>query len=183
MFYIEKDNKIILSDTDLSRLKQTLKFIPDLSESDIKETDREIVNGVFADSDEYLEIKRKELLDTLSEESKKLNNRDNPSMYLTSSLGFRVNADPKSIDNVDSLISIGDEITQFMDYDNVLHELSLDDLKVIKLEIQKNGCNLYKQKWDMKSRINACTTIEELNAIEIKFTMHDFSKEGVVADE
>ena len=180
MFYIEKDNKIILSDTDLSRLKQTLLFRPDLSLSDIKETDKEIVDGVFTDTPEYLEIKRKELLDTLTEESKKLNNRDNPSMYLTSSLGFRVNADPKSIDNVDSLISIGDEITQFMDYDNELHELSLDDLKVIKLEIQKNGCNLYHQKWDMKSGINACTTIEELNAINIKFTMHDFSKEEVV---
>ena len=32
-------------------------------------------------------------------------------------------------------------------------KISLDDLKVIKLEIQKNGCNLYKQKWAMKSRI------------------------------
>ena len=173
MFYIEKDNKIILSDTDLSRLTQTLKFIPGLNESDIKETDREIVNGVFTDTDEYLEIKRKELLDTLSEESKKLNNRDNSSMYLTSSLGFRVNSDPKSIDNLDSLISIGDEITQFMDYDNELHELSLDDLKVIKLEIQKNGCNLYKQKWDMKSRILSAKTLDELN-FEIKFEMLDF---------
>lgn len=175
MFYIEKDNKIILSDTDLSRLKQTLLFRPDLSLSDIKETDREIVNGVFTDTPEYLEIKRKELLDTLTEESKKLNNRDNPSMYLTSSLGFRVNADPKSIDNIDSLISIGDEITQFMDYDNELHELSLDDLKVIKLEIQKNGCNLYKQKWAYADKIKSCETNEELDAIEIKFEMLDFS--------
>ena len=173
MFYIEKDNKIILSDTDLSRLKQTLLFRPDLSLSDIKETDREIVNGVFTDTSEYLEIKRKELLDKLTEESKKLNNRDNPSMYLTSSLGFRVNSDPKSIDNLDSLISIADEITQFMDYDNELHELSLDDLKVIKLEIQKNGCNLYKQKWAMKSRILNAKTLDELN-FEIKFEMLDF---------
>ena len=175
MYYIEKDNKIILSDSDLSRLKQTLLFRPDLSLSDIKETDREIVDGVFTDTDEYLEIKRKELLDTLSEESKKLNNRDNPSMYLTSSLGFRVNADPKSIDNIDSLISIGDEITQFMDYDNELHELSLDDLKVIKLEIQKNGCNLYKQKWNMKSRILNASSIDQLKDIKIIFEMMDFA--------
>lgn len=175
MYYIEKDNNIILSDTDLSRLTQTLKFIPGLSESDIKETDREIVNGVFTDTPEYLEIKRKELLDKLTEESKKLNNRDNPSMYLTSSLGFRVNADPKSIDNIDSLISIGDEITQFMDYDNELHELSLDDLKVVKLEIQKNGCNLYKQKWDMKSRILGASSIDQLKDIKIIFEMMNFA--------
>ena len=175
MFYIEKDNKIILSDTDLSRLKQTLLFRPDLSLSDIKETDREIVNGVFTDTPEYLEIKRKELLDKLTKESKKLNDRDNPSMYLTSSLGFRVNADPKSIDNIDSLMSIGDEITQFMDYDNELHELSLDDLKVIKLEIQKNGCNLYKQKWDMKSRILGASSIDQLKDIKIIFEMMNFA--------
>lgn len=175
MYYIEKDNKIILSDTDLNRLKTTLKFMPNLSESDIKETDREIVDGVFTDTDEYFEIKRKELLDILSEESKKLNNRDNPSMYLTSSLGFRVNADPKSIDNIDSLISIGDEITQFMDYDNELHELSLDDLKVIKLEIQKNGCNLYKQKWDMRSRILRASSTDQLREIKIIFEMMDFT--------
>ena len=174
MFYIEKDNKIILSDTDLNRLKTTLKFMPDFSESDIKETNKEIVNGLFTDTDEYLEIKRKELLDKLTEESKKLNDRDNSSMYLTSSLGFRVNADPKSIDSIDSLISINDEITQFMDYDNELHELSLDDLKVIKLEIQKNGCNLYKQKWEMRSRILNAKTLDELN-FEIKFEMLDFS--------
>ena len=175
MFYIEKDNKIILSDSDLSRLKQTLLFRPDLSLSDIKETDREIVDGVFTDTPEYLEIKRKELLDKLTEESKKLNNRDNPSMYLTSSLGFRVNSDPKSIDNIDSLISIGDEITQFMDYDNELHELSLDDLKVIKLEIQKNGCNLYKQKWDMKSKILGASSIDQLKDIKIIFEMMNFA--------
>ena len=121
---------------------------------------------------EKIELEQKSL-DKLKEESKKLNNRDNSSMYLTSSLGFRVNADPKSIDNLDSLISIGDEITQFMDYDNELHELSLDDLKVIKLEIQKNGCNLYKQKWAMKSRILNAKSLDELN-FEIKFEMLDF---------
>ena len=52
-------------------------------------------------------------------------------------------------------------------------KISLDDLKVIKLEIQKNGCNLYKQKYDMKSRILNAKTLDELN-FEIKFEMLDF---------
>ena len=52
-------------------------------------------------------------------------------------------------------------------------KFSLDDLKVIKLEIQKNGCNLYKQKWAMKSRILNAKTLDELN-FEIKFEMLDF---------
>ena len=52
-------------------------------------------------------------------------------------------------------------------------KFSLDDLKVIKLEIQKNGCNLCKQKWEMKSRILDAKTLDELN-FEIKFEMLDF---------
>ena len=52
-------------------------------------------------------------------------------------------------------------------------KFSLDDLKVIKLEIQKNGCNLYQQKWAMKSRILNAKTLDELN-FEIKFEMLDF---------
>ena len=63
-----------------------------------------------------------------------------------------------------------------MDYDNVLHELSLDDLEVIKLEIQKNGCNLYKQKWDMISKILSAKTLDDLN-FEIKFNMLDFRED------
>ena len=52
-------------------------------------------------------------------------------------------------------------------------KISLDDLKAIKLEIQKNGCNLYKQKWDMRSKILNAKTLDELN-FEIKFEMLDF---------
>ena len=44
---------------------------------------------------------------------------------------------------------------------------------MIKLEIQKNGCDLHKQKWDMKSKILGAKTLDELN-IEIKFEMLDF---------
>ena len=52
-------------------------------------------------------------------------------------------------------------------------KFSLDDLKVIKLEIQKNGCNLYKQKWKMRSKILDAKSLDELN-FEIKFEMLDF---------
>ena len=52
-------------------------------------------------------------------------------------------------------------------------KFSLDDLNVIKLEIQKNGCNLYKQKWDMRSKILGYKNIYELN-FEVKFEMLDF---------
>ena len=47
---------------------------------------------------------------------------------------------------------------------------------MIKLEIQKNGCNLYKQKWEMRSKILSAKTLDELN-FEIKFEMLDFRQQ------
>lgn len=56
MFVVEKDNKIILADTDRDRLESTLYFMPGV-DCEIVETDREIaeIDGyfVFTDSEEY----------------------------------------------------------------------------------------------------------------------------------
>jgi len=44
-YYVEKNNKIILYDTDLEKLKNTLKFIPqDGNDLEIKNTENEIVS-------------------------------------------------------------------------------------------------------------------------------------------
>lgn len=57
MFIVEKDNKIILADTDSEKLQTTLAFMPDCAGCEIVETDRpiEILDGayVFADTEEY----------------------------------------------------------------------------------------------------------------------------------
>lgn len=42
-YYIEKDNKIALFDADKSKLTTTLKFMPQYSGLEIKETDKEIL--------------------------------------------------------------------------------------------------------------------------------------------
>ena len=54
-YYIEKNNKIVLFDTDKSRLIKTLDFMPEYKGSKIKETLRPIVNFQYADTDEYLQ--------------------------------------------------------------------------------------------------------------------------------
>lgn len=59
-YYIEKDEKIILADTDYARLQRTLKFKPQLADLKIKRTERPIVNCEFADTEEYLARKHKE---------------------------------------------------------------------------------------------------------------------------
>ena len=60
MFIVEKDNKIILADTNRERLETTLKFMSNAG--DIVETERTVVelDGelVYEDSEQYAEYKK-----------------------------------------------------------------------------------------------------------------------------
>lgn len=71
MFIVEKDNKIILADTDRERLEATLKFMPSV-DCEIVETDREIaeIDGmyVYADSAEYKNKQAQERIAVLKAE-------------------------------------------------------------------------------------------------------------------
>lgn len=173
MFYIEKDNKIIISDSDLERLKTTLKFYARIKDSDIKETDKEIVNGLFTDSEQYFEIKKSEILNKLKAEFDKYNFRVNDS-FLISSLGFKINSDPRSLENVSALININEDV-EFIDYNNEIHNLNVSELRILLLEIQKNICSLVKQKNSIKQDILNCSNLKELLEIKIEFKMMDFS--------
>ena len=54
MFYIQQDEKIVLFDTDLEKLNNTLTFMPQYADLEIQETEREIIdlNGEFVFKDE-----------------------------------------------------------------------------------------------------------------------------------
>ena len=54
-YYVEKDNKIVLFDTDKNKIQTTLKFMPQYKSLKILETERPIVNFEFADTTEYIE--------------------------------------------------------------------------------------------------------------------------------
>ena len=54
MFYIEKDNKIVLFDDDKNKLKRTISFMPQYKDLEIKETNKPIENFEFADTAEYI---------------------------------------------------------------------------------------------------------------------------------
>ena len=46
----------------------------------------------------------------------------------------------------------------------------------MRLEVIKSGQELYQQKWTFGTMIDNCTSSEEVEAINIEFTMLDFSK-------
>ena len=53
--------------------------------------------------------------------------------------------------------------------------LSLEQLKVLQLEIIQNGQSAYQQKWALRTAIESAENAEALNVIEIKFEGLDFS--------
>ena len=102
--------------------------------------------------------------------------RKDSGMTFKSSLGFVVDGDARSRDNLSGLINIGQEPVAFRDHDNGDHSLTLNDLRTLLKEAQMNGAMLYQQKWAMQKAIGACKSVKALKAVEIKFTMADFSK-------
>lgn len=64
MFYVEKENKIRLADSDRTRLENTFQFRPDLKGCEIKETDSEhtIVDFKIVTIEEAKEIERQRKL-------------------------------------------------------------------------------------------------------------------------
>lgn len=129
------------------------------------------------------ELKSEKLSELTTITSKFDNQLVNTDMIIKSSLGFSINADLRSQNNLRGLIAIGIEPVNFVIADNSVKSLTLEQLNVLLSECAQNGQHLYLLKWQYREQIEQAKTVEELNAIEIKFTMHDFSKEEVVADE
>ena len=106
----------------------------------------------------------------------------NKAMYFTSSLGFKVNGDRRTKDNLQDLITFFDLQAQegsieYRDYDNIDRKLTKEQLQTLLVEHVANGQGLYTQKWAMQQAINAAKTFEDLQAVSLEFKMQDFSKD------
>ena len=102
--------------------------------------------------------------------------RKDSGMTFKSSLGFVVDGDARSRDNLSGLINIGVEPVAFRDHDNGDHQLTLDNLRLLLKEAQMNGAMLYQQKWQMQAKIESAKSLKALKAIEIVFKMADFTE-------
>lgn len=94
--------------------------------------------------------------------------------HLTSSLGFEIDANDTANRNVSGLVTLMEaegapESLQFCDYNNEIHTVTLEDLRVMQHEIIVNGSALYARKWAFRDAIDVAATAEELNAITISF--------------
>ena len=89
--------------------------------------------------------------------------------HVMSALGFEINANERANRDTEGLITVltatGAPGTLFCDYNNVMREVSLDDLKTIRLEIIAHGQALYAKKWLLREAANAAQTVAEVQAV------------------
>lgn len=99
-------------------------------------------------------------------------------MYIISSTGFKVDADIRSQTNMQGLVLVlpAGGTTSYKDFNNEFQNVSKEQLEVMITECKQNGLNLYQQKFTYEFLIDACDTLDEVNDIEIKFTMTDFTQ-------
>lgn len=93
--------------------------------------------------------------------------------HCMSSVGFEIDANETANRDINGLIVVmearGKETELFRAYDNTFHEVTLDDLKTMLVEISEHGQKLYARKWQLEVSIQAATTAEELDAITNTF--------------
>lgn len=102
--------------------------------------------------------------------------------YIISSLGFRADATRRSSEDIDGLIDLVSSRVltapvTFRDYDNGYHQLTLDQLNTLRLEVKRRGPLLYARKWELEAAVDAAETVEAL--VEIDINTGWTGKEGV----
>ena len=130
----------------------------------------------YAPSQNLDELKSEKLSELTAITSKFDNQLVNTDIIINSSLGFAINADLRSQNNLRGLIAVGVEPVNFVAADNSVQSLSIGQLNILLNECAQNVQHLYLLKWQYREQIEQAKTIEELNAIKFQFTMKDFSK-------
>ena len=130
----------------------------------------------YAPTQNLDELKSEKLSELTTITNKFDNQLVNTDMIIKSSLGFSINADLRSQNNLRGLIAVGVEPVNFVTADNSVQSLSLEQLNVLLNECAQNVQHLYLLKWQYREQIEQAKTKEDLNSIKFEFIMKDFSK-------
>ena len=141
--------------------------------------DANLVQTVEAIPEKTFEELKTEKLQALSAEASRFQAWNCKDMHIKSSLGFEINSDQCSQNNIQILIGMLPDdtaTTSFKIYDNTFKALTKPQLKILLSECERAGLALYQTKFALQSAIEAAKTKEDLDAIKIEFVMMDFSK-------
>ena len=123
--------------------------------------------GIELTLDEFKEIAKANLKTFFKQYENELVNSN---IHIHSDLGFEINADIRSQNNVRALITLLEssdaETISYKDYDNKDHDLTLDQLKSILFEMCNYVNYIYKKRWESKKKIEDAKSIDEILAIE-----------------
>jgi len=62
---------------------------------------------------------------------------------------------------------VDSDIVEFCDYNNLIHQITFLNYKKLITEVGAYYHSIFKEKWNKRSSIEACKTIEGLNSIEV----------------
>lgn len=123
--------------------------------------------GIELTLDEFKEIAKANLKTFFKQYENELVNSN---IHIHSDLGFEINADIRSQNNVRALITLLEssdaETISYKDYNNENHDLTLDQLKSILFEMCNYVNYIYKKRWESKKKIEDAKSIDEILAIE-----------------
>ena len=90
--------------------------------------------------------------------------------FVDSTLGFRIDATRRSINDIEGLIDLVSSGAMtapvtFRGYDNTYHNLSLDQLNTLRIEAKGRGPILYAKKWELEAAVDKALTVEEVQTI------------------
>lgn len=90
-----------------------------------------------------------------------------------SSAGFVIDATERSNRDIEGLITSmeagGTQETTFCAADNSFHNVTLEQLKTMRLEVIAYGQALYTRKWTLRSAIETAQSVEAVQAVVINF--------------
>ena len=123
--------------------------------------------GIELTLDEFKEIAKANLKTFFKQYENELVNSN---IHIHSDLGFEINADIRSQNNVRALITLLEssdaKTISYKDYNNENHDLTLDQLKSILFEMCNYVNYIYKKRWESKKKIKDAKSIDEILAIE-----------------
>lgn len=172
--YIAADKKIIQLEVKFEEM-QDMGFLPfGATEDDVEAHGRELyrraLSGEFGEIEEFVRDLETERANKLSELSTAFEDASEMA-HLTSSLGFEIDANETANRDIEglTLVMSDTDTTLFCDYNNQFHEVTREQLETMRKEIVVNSQRLYQIKWQYRSLIEAATTVDELDAITIRF--------------
>lgn len=170
-YYIKENNKIVLFDENKNKLENTLNFMPQFKNSEILETDKEIIEfqGEFV----FREDIEAQLLEAQKEEKLKENEiiRDNALNYGVEYKGILFDSDTDQKVNLSdtySRLKDGETIT-WLGKNNEKLECKKEDLWNIGELIRYKTSTIWMINAQIKEEIASAQSVEELEKIEIEY--------------